>query len=85
MVSGVEFLFNYANYLYLTGNKSEAETTVDDIMMRYPNRHDVLYMAAKFYIYIKETKKAIEVLERDISIHHMQQSRQLLNQLKKNN
>jgi tetratricopeptide (TPR) repeat protein len=80
-VSGVESIFNYANYLYLTGEKSNAQATVEDLLKRYPTRHDVLFMAAKFFIYIKEEKRALKLLQKDYSLHHMQESRHLMNQL----
>lgn len=83
-ISGIEFHFNYASFLCLTGEKSRAKSIVTNLLHTNPNNHNVLFMSSKFYIRIKEYKKAIQLLTKDYQLFNRSESLQLLNVLKKN-
>jgi tetratricopeptide (TPR) repeat protein len=83
-ISGIEFHFNYASFLCLTGEESRAKSIVTNLLHTNPNNHNVLFMSAKFYIRIKEYKKALQLLTKDYLLFNRSESLQLLNVLKKN-
>jgi tetratricopeptide (TPR) repeat protein len=82
--SGIEFHFNYAFFLYLTGDESRAKSIVTHLLHTNPNDHNVLFMASRFYIRIKEYKTAIRLLTKDYLLFNRSESLRLLNVLKKN-
>jgi len=82
--SGIKFHFNYASFLCLTGEESRAKAIVTNLLHTKPENHEVLLMSSKFYIRIKEYKKAIQLLSKDYRIFNCSESLHLLNLLKKN-
>lgn len=83
--ANMEFYFNYATFLSLTGNETGAKSIVMDFLRRYPGNHKVLKMAAKFFIRLKEYEKAISLLKEDYRLFKTDESLHLLNLLKQYN
>ncbi len=83
-ISGIEFHFNYASFLCLTGEESRAKAIVTNLLHTNPENHEVLLMSSKFYIRIKDYKKGIQLLSKDYRLFNCSESLHLLNLLKKN-
>jgi tetratricopeptide (TPR) repeat protein len=77
--SGVEFHFNYASYLCLTGEETKAREIAADLLQKQPENHKVLFMAATFYLRLKEYDKAIQLLTEDYRLFNSRETLQLLN------
>ena len=60
--------FQYANYLGLSGNREQGDGIVSQMLARFPNNHLVLLNSAKYYLAVKEHKKAKELLEQDYKL-----------------
>lgn len=80
--SNIEFYFNYATFLSLTGEVAGAKSFVADLLQRNPGNHKCLIMAAKFYIRLKEYDKAVSLLREDVRLFNTRESLYLLNLLK---
>ncbi len=74
--------FNYCYYLAFSGRQEEGETIIQDLLGRYPQHHDVLTRAAKFYLIIKDYSKAAELYERDYALFRNEQTRRYLDELR---
>lgn len=80
--SNIEFYFNYATLLSLTGKEAGAKSIVADLLQRNPGNHKCLIMAARFYIRLKEYEKAVSLLTEDYRFFNTEESLRLLNLLK---
>ena len=80
--ANMDFYFNYATFLSLTGNETAARSIVTDFLRRYPGNHKALNMAAKFFIRLKEYEKAVSLLKEDYRLFKTDESIHLLNLLK---
>lgn len=78
----IEFYFNYASFLNLTGEEARAKSFVADLLRRNPGNHKCLIMAAGFYIRLKEYDKAVSLLTEDYRLFNTGESLRLLNLLK---
>jgi tetratricopeptide (TPR) repeat protein len=78
----IEFYFNYASFLNLTGEGARAKSFVADLLRRNPGNHRCLIMAAGFYIRLKEYDQAVSLLTEDYRLFNTGESLRLLNLLK---
>jgi tetratricopeptide (TPR) repeat protein len=74
--------FNYSYYLAFAGRREEGERRVLDLVSRYPDNHFVLTRAAKFYLIVKDYRRAAELYERDFRLFRNEQTRRLLEELR---
>ncbi len=74
--------FNYAYYLAFSGKISEGEKIILEKLQAFPRDHFVLTRAAKFYLIVKDYKKAAELYARDYLIFRTKQTQMLLEELK---
>ena len=79
----LSFWFSYANFLALDGQQSEAERIILNQLRDFPENHLVLLHAARFYLIIKDYDRARQLLEKDYRLFPNQQTRQLLENVKK--
>ncbi len=77
----VEFYFNYASFLRMSGSQSRAGKLVVDILKRFPKHHKVLLMSAKFYIALEAYDKAKMLLREDVRLFNSRESVYLLSVL----
>ena len=78
----LHFVFVRADFLALSGKPEEGEQLILDVLRRYPGNHLVLVNAAKFYLGLDNTPRAIELLERDHKLFPTLGSRALIESLK---
>jgi len=74
--------FNYYYYLAFSGRAGEGERAIQDLVGRYPRNHNVLMRAAKFYLILKNYRKAAELYERDFFLFRNQQTKKYLEELR---
>jgi tetratricopeptide (TPR) repeat protein len=74
--------FNYCYYLAFAGEREEGERRVLHLVGRYPENHFVLTRAAKFYLIVKDYRRAAELYERDFRLFRNEQTRRLLEELR---
>lgn len=79
--SSIEFYFNYASFLSITGEEERAKSIVADLLQQNPGNHKSLMMAAKFYIRLKEYEIAASLLREDFRLFNTKESLHLLNLL----
>jgi tetratricopeptide (TPR) repeat protein len=73
--------FNYSYYLAFAGRREEGEKIVRDLVSRYPQNHFVLTRAAKFYLIVKDYRRAAELYGQDYRLFRNEQTRRLLEEL----
>jgi hypothetical protein len=74
--------FNYSYYLAFAGKREEGEPIVRDLVGRYPQNHFVLTRAAKFYLIIKDYRRAAELYGLDYRLFRNEQTKRLLEELR---
>lgn len=72
---------NYSYYLAFSGRREEGERIIQDLLARYPQNHDVLTRAAKFYLIVKDYAKAKELYGKDYSLFRNEQTKRYLEEL----
>ena len=73
---------NYTYYLAFAGKREEGERIVQDLVGRYPQNHFVLTRAAKFYLIVKDYRRAADLYSRDYALFRNEQTRKLLEELR---
>jgi tetratricopeptide (TPR) repeat protein len=75
------FYFTYATFLTYKGEPEEGEKIVAEILRRFPQNHQVLIHAARFYMIVEDNKRAIELLQKDYNLFRNNDTLKLLKQL----
>jgi len=75
------FYFTYATFLAFKGEPEEGEEIVAGMLRMFPQNHQVLVHAARFYMLVDDNKRAKELLKKDYNLFRNNETLKLLQQL----